>query len=96
MSSTNHDPYALYVRGFRYHYTSDGGIEPRDAVGQLALALGKIDGAASNNSRTPSAGFPFKSRVSVMAQIARLNAGPDYPQKIPYNSSRIRRPRGAR
>lgn len=73
----DHDPYALYVRAHRHHCMTWVGPEPKDAVGQLALSIGKRDGYAS--------GWVFKNRAELMVEIAKLNVEP-----IGYYRPRIR------
>lgn len=63
-----HDPYSLYVRSYRTWCMTWLGPEPNDAVGQLAIALGKKDAATG--------GHGLRTRAQFEEEIAKFNADP--------------------
>lgn len=71
-STEEQDPYALYVRAYRTYCMQWIGGEPKDAVGQLAIVLGKQDGGKAASAH----GGEMKTRAQLLATIACYNAEP--------------------
>jgi len=86
------DVYALYLRAFRAAAASERLTvqEPNDAAGQLALALGRVDGKAAQYT---AGSDKFKTRAQVLAEIARLDAAPRNLPAIYRAPSRLRQRR---
>lgn len=93
MDKDTRDVYPLYLRAWRSARACEMyvGSEPSDSAGQLALALGAVDGRASNRV---GGNDKFKTREQVLVEIAHHDSAP-LRRVVDRFSSRIRRRRGA-